>query len=125
MTSVPPTPIQRRFPRLRAVDMQAVVLARRNQHAQFSVESLSAGGALLVGGLALVRTESIRVMLEGPDGHPIDVAARVLRMELREDGLRAVAVQFVHVSADAHDRIRQLVSRMLELEGATRLSSHP
>lgn len=103
----------RRYARVEPDEMTAVVHARSNQTAVFAVESVSAGGAQLVGHLPLARGERIQVML-ALGGQTLAVAAEILRIEPRDHGI-GVAVVFRELSTTSADRLQH----MLEEHGST------
>jgi ActR/RegA family two-component response regulator len=76
-------------------------------HATLEVANLSAGGALLVGQVAMALGERIALELFLPDGC-VGVMGRVVRHEVR-DGKAHVAVRFEDVPHDVERRIDQVV----------------
>lgn len=79
-----------------------------------SVESLSAGGALLlVSDLALSPGEEIEVLLEVGDATAL-ISARVVRIHERTARQTSIAVTFLGVPKDIEDGIQVLVSSALE-----------
>jgi len=90
-----------------------VVLARHSHSGTFAVESLSVGGALLVGELALVDGEVIKVLLE-LGGNPIVVSGQVVRVVEPSEGGRRVAVAFREVSPSSQSRLQASVVNALQ-----------
>ena len=105
---------RRQHPRL-AVASSAIVLARHNSGVAFSIESISVGGARLVGPLTLEAGESIQILFE-LEGTPIDVEGRVVRVDRQDLATDRVAVAFKNLSEEARVSIQQLVLRGLDLE---------
>jgi hypothetical protein len=96
--------------------MTAVVLAPNAAGVVFLIESLSVGGASLVGPLAAQAGERLSVLFEIDDS-PIDLAAEVVRVEQFDFGTDLVAVRFVDVPDRDVERLHVLVSRIMDLEG--------
>ena len=90
-----------------------MVLARHSHSGTFAVESLSVGGALLVGELALVDGEVIKVLLE-LGGNPIVVSGQVVRVVEPSEGGRRVAVAFREVSPSSQSRLQASVVNALQ-----------
>jgi two-component system chemotaxis response regulator CheY len=109
---------RRRHPRVSGVDIEATVVTGDGA-VTCSIESLSAGGARLVGGLRVAVGEEVRVLLgpHAPGSGTLD--ARVLRTEHRGDGTSAVALMFRDAAPDTEDAIQRLVLRWLEREHAS------
>ena len=93
----------------------AVVLARHNCGMEFVIESISVGGARLVGEMTLEVGERVQILFE-LDGRPVEVDAEVVRAD-RQDVFRdRIAVAFMNLSAHHRDSIRRLVQAALDLE---------
>jgi CheY-like chemotaxis protein len=108
---------QRRHRRAGDVDIEATVVSDR-ETVTCSIESLSAGGARVVGALRVAVGDPVRVLLGLPGSGPRALEARVLRTEHRGDGTAAVAVMFRDVAPETEDAIQRLVLRSLERERA-------
>ena len=108
---------RREFLRTRTLAITACVIARATRRSVSSVESLSAGGAVLVGDLALSPGEEIQVLL-GIGGAPVLVSARVVRIHGRTERQTAIAVAFLDVPRDIEGRIQVLVLSALDRERA-------
>lgn len=110
---------RRRFPRARHVAVTATVIARSNQTAPFAVENLSAGGARLVGDLALAAGEGIQVLLERAGSQPMALTAKVVRVDRSEEtGRQVVGVSFSNLPDPIQDAIQGLVLRALARQRA-------
>ena len=97
------------------VAASAIVLARHNAGVAFMIESISAGGARLVGPLTLEAGERVQLLFE-IGGTPIDVEGEVVRAE-RQDMLNdRVAISFKNVSEETRALISRLVVTALEPE---------
>lgn len=107
---------RRIHPRVSGLDVEATVVAGDGTVA-CAVESLSAGGARVVGALRVAAGDRLRLLL-GPRAGSHALEAKVLRTEHRGDGTAAVALVFQGVPAATQDAIQQLVLRSLERERA-------
>jgi len=105
---------RRQHPRV-AITSSAIVLARHNSGVAFSIESISVGGARLVGPLTLEVGETVQILFE-LEGTPIDVEGQVARVDRQDIMTDRVAVAFKNLSAEARASIQQLVVRALDLE---------
>lgn len=85
------------------------------------IESISTGGALLVGPLTLDRGEQVQILFE-IDDHPIDVVGEVVRSENHDVMTDRVAIKFINMNAETRMLVRELVRRTLELEECQRAS---
>ncbi len=92
----------------------AVVLARHNVGVAFSIESISTGGARLVGPTTLGVGERVQILFE-IDGTPIDVEGVVVRAERQDFVNDRVAVRFENLSDAMRAFIHQLVARVMDL----------
>jgi c-di-GMP-binding flagellar brake protein YcgR len=81
---------------------------------RYSVEDLSAGGALLVAGPKLRVGDKLRMSLHIVGQAPIEMQAQVIRHADMQ--LPALGVAFREVSAADEDTIQQAVLRALESE---------
>ena len=106
---------RRQHPRVDASLASAVILARHNPGVAFSIESISAGGARLVGPLTLEVGERIQILFE-LEGVPIDVEANVVRVDRQDFVTDHIAVSFKNLSDEARGVIYELVERALDLE---------
>lgn len=93
----------------------AVVFARHNAGVAFSIESISAGGARLVGPITLGVGERVQLVFE-IDGTPIDIEGEVVRAQRQDIVNDRVAVRFENLSNATRAFIHQLVERVLDLE---------
>ena len=107
----------RQYVRVRPESTFAVVLARHSHSGTFAVENLSVGGALLVGELALVDGEVIKLLLE-LGGNPIVVSGQVVRVAKPSGDRRRVAVAFREVSPSSQGRIQASVVNTLQRQRA-------
>ena len=105
---------RREHPRV-DVTTAAVVLARHNTGVAFTIESISAGGARLVGPLTLDVGERVQVLFELA-GTPIDVEGEVVRAERHDMMNDRVAIAFKNVSETTRSIIHQIVVTSLDLE---------
>jgi CheY-like chemotaxis protein len=85
-----------------------------------SVESLSAGGARIIGALHVAPGEHLHVTLASCDQEAYALEASVLRAQDRCDGVSAVALQFTRVAPIVHDAIQRLVARERARERAAK-----
>lgn len=121
------TPLgERRSRRRRALarsDLRATatIVSRGETVGRFTVQNLSAGGALLIGGHDVPRAAPCRVLLELPSGESIAVGAWVRRRAVH-GGLVALAISFRHSSPASEDRIQDAILGMLDRH---RKSEHP
>jgi hypothetical protein len=88
---------------------------------RFTVQNLSAGGALLTGARDVRATGPLRLLLELPSGERLAVGAHV-RRRARVGDLVALAVAFRHLSQSSEDRIQDAVLEVID--GAHR-AEHP
>lgn len=105
---------RREHPRVE-VTAHAVILARHNEGVTFTIESISVGGARLVGPLTLEVGERVLVLFEVA-GTPIDVEGEVVRAERQDMMNDRVAIAFKNVSETARSLIHQLVLTSLDVE---------
>ena len=98
------------------IHASAVVLVRHNDGVSSKIESLSMGGALMVGPLTLDPGERIQILFE-IDGHPIEVIAEVIRVEVRELLHDHFAVRFIDLTSESRELIYRVVVRTLERTG--------
>lgn len=111
---------RRRFARI-DLPATAMLLQRGGQVGRFTVQNLSAGGALLTGACDVLRSAPLRVLLELPTGEAVAVGAHV-RRRARTGDMVALAVAFRHISAASEDRIQDA---LLELLDRTHRADHP
>lgn len=111
---------RRRFARV-DVPATATLLQRGGSVGRFTVQNLSAGGALLTGGHDVRTSAPLRVLLELPGREPLTLGAHVKRRAVDGD-LVALAVAFRHITESSEDRIQDA---LLELIAATHRSDHP
>lgn len=93
----------------RVVSQFAVVLARANRSAVYSVEDVSIVGARLIGELWLRDGDRVKLLLQ-LEGYPTVVEARVVRIERHDELRREIAVTFENLLGDAQDRIERFVT---------------
>jgi hypothetical protein len=110
--SKPPTDDRRRDPRVGDLSIHATVLARHNEGAGFTIDDISAGGALLIGPLTLSIGERVQILFE-VDQRPLDVSAEVVRVERLDMMNDRVAVRFVDSEA-SRTTIAAVVDRLRE-----------
>ena len=91
------------------------MLARQKPGVHFLIDSLSVGGAKLIGSLTVARGERINILFE-VNGAPVDVTAEVIRVESFDLETDHVAVRFVGITDTARRLIRELVAQILDLE---------
>ncbi len=103
------------------VSVTAMLLQRGGAVGRFTVQNLSAGGAILTGAHDVRRSAPLRVVLELPSGESLSVGAHVRRRAIT-GGLVALAVAFRHVSEASADRIQDA---LLELLDAKNRADHP
>ncbi len=103
------------------VPVTALLLQRGGAVGRFTVQNLSAGGAILTGAHDVRRSAPLRVLLEMPSGEALSVGAHVRRRAIT-GGLVALAVAFRHISEASEDRIQDA---MLELLDARNRAEHP
>jgi len=103
---------RRRFGR---VDLHATatLVQRGGQVGRFTVQNLSAGGALLTGGSDVLRSVPIRVVLELPSGEALTLGAHVKR-KVKTGNLVALAVAFRHITEASEDRIQDALLALLD-----------
>jgi hypothetical protein len=103
------------------VPVTAMLLQRGGAVGRFTVQNLSAGGAILTGAHDVRRSAPLRVVLELPSGESLSVGAHVRRRAVA-GGLVALAVAFRHVNGASEDRIQDA---LLELLDAKNRADHP
>lgn len=113
-------PERRRFERL-DLPATATLVQRGGSVGRFTVQNLSAGGALLTGGHDVRASAPLRVFLELPGREPLTLGAHVKRRVV-EGNLVALAVAFRHISESSEDRIQDA---LLELIAAAHREEHP
>lgn len=86
----------------------AVVLARKNTGVALTIDSISTGGARLVGPLTLAVGERVQMLFELHDT-PIEVAGEVVRIETEDLLTDRIAVRFIDLKPYARLLIRELV----------------
>ncbi|MBX3269110.1 MAG: PilZ domain-containing protein [Sandaracinaceae bacterium] len=91
----------------------ATLLQRGEAVGRFTVQNLSAGGALLTGGHDVARAAPLRLLLELPGGETLAVGAHVRRRARAGDTV-ALAVAFRHLDPGSEDRIQDAVVRLLD-----------
>lgn len=96
------------------VTASAMVLARHNAGVAFSIESISVGGARLVGPLTLEAGEDVQLLFE-LEGTPVEVEGVVVRAERHDIINDRVAISFKNLSAAARALIHRAVVRALDL----------
>lgn len=101
--------------RTKRVDLHATatLVQRGGQVGRFTVQNLSAGGALLTGGSDVLCSAPLRVVLELPNGEALTVGAHV-RRKVRTGNLVALAVAFRHISEASEDRIQDALLALLD-----------
>lgn len=99
----------------RRVDLQApaMLLQRGDVVGRFTVQNLSAGGALLTGAHDVAPAAPLRLLLELPNGAPLTVGAHVLR-RAQVGNLIALAVGFRHLSQTSEDQIQDAIVELLD-----------
>ncbi|MCA9610786.1 MAG: PilZ domain-containing protein [Myxococcales bacterium] len=97
------------------VDLRATatLVQRGEAVGRFTVQNLSAGGALLTGGRDVANSAPLRLLLELPKGETLAVGAHV-RRRATADGTVALAVAFRHVEPGSEDRIQDAVMTLLD-----------
>lgn len=91
----------------------ATLVQRGEAVGRFTVQNLSAGGALLTGTHDVLRAAPLRLLLELPSGDTLAVGAHV-RRKASADGMVALAVVFRHLSPGSEDRIQDAVVALLD-----------
>ena len=91
----------------------ATLLQRGDVVGRFTVQNLSAGGALLTGAQDVLRAAPCRLLLELPSGESLAVGAHVRRRAVTGDVV-ALAVGFRHMSPHSEDRIQDAVLQLLD-----------
>lgn len=91
----------------------ATLLQRGDVVGRFTVQNLSAGGALLTGGHDVNSSAPLRLLLELPGGEPLAVGAHV-RRRATEGNFVALAVAFRHLSQSSEDRIQDAVLAQID-----------
>ncbi|HEY8426905.1 MAG TPA: PilZ domain-containing protein [Sandaracinaceae bacterium] len=99
----------------------AMLVQRGGSVGRFTVQNLSAGGALLTGGHDVRASAPLRVFLELPGMEPLTLGAHVKRRVVHGN-LVALAVAFRHISESSEDRIQDA---LLELLAAAHREEHP
>jgi len=93
------------------------VLARHNAGVELAIDSVSVGGARLIGEITVQVGEQVQILFE-IEGQPLDVKAEVVRAEQIDMATDHIAVRFVKLSAKTTELLRALVERILDLEVA-------
>ena len=104
---------RRRYPRVKMA-ASAIVLAVDQGHSLHVVENLSAGGASLVGNVALKAEEEITVFLIVGECMPLKVCARIVHCRLLSENRWQTGISFVHNSAETEDVIQDMVLKELD-----------
>lgn len=103
---------RRQFPRAPAATT-AIVLARHNDAVALTIASISLGGARLEGAITVAMGERVQILFD-VEGHPVDVTAEVVRVQMIDMAIDHVAVRFVDVTGEAKELIRRMVERSLD-----------
>lgn len=90
----------------------ATVMCRNEAVARYTVQNLSAGGALLTGTVGLDENETYWVLLELPPD-PLSCEVTIKR-QVRSDSVVAIAIAFEHTTESSEDRIQDGVLRLLD-----------
>jgi len=100
--------------------LTAVLFRRDAALGRFTVQNLSAGGALLTGRRDVAVDERVRVLLPLPGRAPLVVDGKIARRATAGSDLVVLAVQFRHRSPSSEDAIQEALvrelSRRAELE---------
>lgn len=89
----------------------ATLMCRDEPVGRYTVQNLSAAGALLTGQQAVDEDAPLRVLLDLPSPLATDA---VVKRQVQADALVALAVQFQHDSDEAEDQIQDAVLAMLD-----------
>lgn len=93
---------------------KAIVLARHNAGVALAIDSISVGGARLIGEITVQVGEHVQILFE-IEGHPLDVKAEVVRAEQIDMATDHIAVRFLKLAADTSELLRALVQRHLDV----------
>ncbi len=93
----------------------AMVLVRHNAGAEFLIESISVGGARLIGPVTLAVGEHVQLLFE-LEGTPIEVEGVVVRADRQDTMNDRVAVTFKNLSTATQGLLHQLVVKALDLQ---------
>lgn len=93
------------------------MLARHNAGVELAIDSISVGGARLVGEITVQIGERVQILFE-IDGHPVDVKAEVVRAEQIDLATAHIAVRLLELSHETSELLRKLVQRILDVEEA-------
>jgi len=113
--------VERRTHRRVDLETTATLLERGDPVGRFTVQNLSASGALLTGAHDVQPAAPLRLLLELPDGESLAVGAHVRRRAHAGDTV-ALAVAFRHLEQGSEDRIQDAVLSLLD---ASFRSAHP
>lgn len=91
----------------------ATLLQRGDVVGRFTVQNLSAGGALLTGAREVHGVRPLRLVLELPSGERLTVGAHV-RRRANVGSVVALAVAFRHLSQSSEDRIQDAVLEVID-----------
>lgn len=91
----------------------ATLLQKGDIVGRYTVQNLSAGGALLTGAKDVIKASPCRLLLELPSGESLTVGAHVRRRAVAGDVV-ALAVGFRHLSPQSEDRIQDAVLQLLD-----------
>lgn len=91
----------------------ATLLQRGEAVGRFTVQNLSAGGALLTGAHDVANSAPLRLLLRLPGDEPLAVGAHV-RRRARVGSMVALAVSFRHLTTASEDRIQDAVVALLD-----------
>jgi hypothetical protein len=95
------------------VEATAVVLVRHNAGVTMTIESLSVGGARIIGELTVDRGDRVQILFDIA-GRPVEVFGEVVRVDKRDIATDRVSVRFVDVAVETRDLIRELVREVIE-----------
>src|SRR5690349_5597929 len=112
-----PIPRDRReHPRIDVVATAALSAGTR-YIGSYSLESLSSGGAQLLGDPGVSVGESVRLLVQVP-GRAISLSGEIVRCDVRESEHR-FAVAFRHLSSAVTDTLQELFSALKDLPAST------
>ncbi len=94
----------------------ATVTAGKRLGVRFTIENISITGAKLEGPLTLAKGERIMILFTA-EGHSVQLAAEVVRVETADLMTDQIAARFIDPSDETKEAIQALVNKLLDERG--------